>query len=380
MRVGVVIAEEHVTVSSPGGLLLSDAANGAPVADLAPHASVRLTASGPLLAADDLDAVSAVGMSAVAVHSARTGAPVFVDGRPFRGSVEVRAVDRGRVTLVNVLPMEEYLLGVVPLEIGPREETELAAVEAQAVAARTYAVSHLGGHSEMGFDLFGTVEDQVYGGLEAERDESSRAVRRTAGRILMFAGRPIRAFYHSTCGGRTAAVEEVLDREPAPYLRSMSDRAPDGADYCSISPRYRWSVAWTPAALDSTVRPGLAAHFGVPAEVVGPVDRLAIRRRTPSGRVLELGLSGPGTDVGLSRLDIRRVLSVDGRILFSTDFSIVDGADGLVELHGRGYGHGAGMCQWGAIGRARAGQPVERILAAYYPGSELVRVYGGGGG
>jgi SpoIID/LytB domain protein len=82
----------------------------------------------------------------------------------------------------------------------------------------------------------------------------------------------------------------------------------------------------------------------------------------------------------LSRLDIRRALPHDGRILNSTDFSVIEHADGLVELKGRGYGHGAGMCQWGAIGRARAGQGYEQILDTYYPGAVLVNAYEGEGG
>ena len=151
---------------------------------------------------------------------------MYVSGRPYRGSAELRVAGDGRVSAINVLPLEDYLLGVVPLEIGPRGNDEMAAVEAQAVAARTYAVAQLGGQLEMGFDLFGTVDDQAYGGMAAERDESTRAVRRTAGKILLYDGRPIRAYYHSTCGGRTAAVEEVMDRPPAPYLQPVSDRAP----------------------------------------------------------------------------------------------------------------------------------------------------------
>jgi len=306
--------------------------------------------------------------------------PLHVGGKPYRGRVEVRTTGRGRVSAINELPLEEYLLGVVPLEIGPREPEELAAVEAQAVAARTYAVAQLGGQGEMGFDLFGSVEDQAYGGMAVEREEATEAVRRTAGRILLFDGRPIRAYYHSTCGGRTAAVEEVLDREPAPYLQSVSDQAPDGSYYCEASPRFRWDVTWSRAELDSVARAGLATAFGLSPNELGAVEHLEVVRRTPSGRVGELAFEGPGMDMVLSRLAIRFALQRNGRILESTDFDVIPGADGLVELSGRGYGHGAGMCQWGAIGRARAGQTYERILATYYPGAVLVKAYEGGVG
>ena len=380
VRVGVAVAREKVTLSSPGGLRLEDALTGQPAGELAPADLLIASADGAVLrfAGDLSGAVPRV--PSVHAYPVRADDPVYVEGRPYRGSAEVRLAGDGRVTAINELPLEDYLLGVVPLEIGPREIRELAAVEAQAVAARTYAVAHLGGHSESGFDLFGGVEDQVYGGLAAERHESTLGVRRTAGQILVFEGHPIRAYYHSTCGGHTAAIEEVLDRDPAPYLQSVPDQRPDGSDYCAESPRYQWSVVWSRSEFDRVSREGLAAHFGTPASDFGTVESLDILGRTVSGRVRDVAFRGAGLEFVLSRLDIRRVLAHEGRILNSTDFSLVDRPDGLVEVRGHGYGHGAGMCQWGAIGRARAGQSFEQILATYYPGAVLVNVYGGGDG
>lgn len=380
VRVGVEVERDRVTIYSPGGLHLADALTGQPAGDLGPGETVRVSSGAGLLAATAGGVPVSEGLPSVVLRSSDPAAPVFVEGKAYRGAIEVRAAQDGRVSAINVLPLEEYLLGVVPLEIGPRTEEEMAAVEAQAVAARTYAVSRFGSHADMGFDLYGGVEDQVYGGLGVEREESTRAVRATTGKILLYEGEPIRAFYHSTCGGRTAAVEEVMDRPPAPYLKSVSDRAPDGTDYCSASPRYRWTVRWTPSELDSVARAELAAHFRVSAASLGTIERISIVSRTPSGRVRELAFLGAGSELVLSRLDIRRVLPDEARILNSTDFAVAEREDGLVEIHGRGYGHGAGMCQWGAIGRARAGQTYETILETYYPGAVLVHAYDGAGG
>lgn len=380
VRVGVAVSLVKVSVSSPGGLRVADALTGQPAGSVVPGGVLVARADGEILRLEgDLTEVPA-GVPSVRVHTMRDDAPVHVNGRPYRGSVELRAVADDRVSAINELPLEDYLLGVVPLEIGPRGPDEMAAVEAQAVAARTYAVAQLGGQLELGFDVFGTVDDQAYGGISAERTESTRAVRSTAGKILLFEGRPIRAYYHSTCGGHTAAVEEVMDREPAPYLRSVSDEKPDGSDYCAASPRYRWTATWSRTELDSIARQGLATVFGVSPGALGPVDELRVVSRTSSGRVRDLSFRGPGMDLVLSRLEIRRALTYDQRILNSTDFSIGQSDDGLVELNGRGYGHGAGMCQWGAIGRARAGQGFEEILATYYPGALLVTAYEGGDG
>lgn len=377
VRVALAVDAETITASSPAGLTLSDALTGQPAGTAGPSATVRVSAhAGILRIADGLSA-SPEGVPSVLLRPSAPGAPIVLNGKPYRGTAEVRVSSVDRVTTINVLPLEEYLLGVVPLEIGPRGPEEVAAVEAQAVAARTYAVAHLGRQSELGFDLHGTVQDQVYGGMQAEREESTLAIRNTAGQVLMFDGRPIRAFYHSTCGGRTAPVEEVMDREPAPYLRSIVDQAPDGTSYCAASPRYRWSVTWTPAELDRVARRELADHFGVPADNLGEVRSVEVLSHTESGRVKELAFRGPGVDLVVSRLDIRRALPAEARILSSTDFTVHVTSDGLVELHGRGYGHGAGMCQWGAIGRARAGKSYRDILNAYYPGAILVNVYTG---
>ncbi|NNK47571.1 MAG: SpoIID/LytB domain-containing protein [Gemmatimonadetes bacterium] len=377
VRVGIALERESITLSSKGGLKLEDGLTAQPAGLVPPGGSLLASVDGSALRLEgDLPTVPA-RVPSVRVYAAVEGAAITVAGRPYRGSVELRVAGEDRVSAINILPLEDYLLGVVPLEIGPRGPDELAAVEAQAVAARTYAVAQLGGQVEQGFDLFGSVDDQAYGGLAVEREESTRAVRRTAGMILLFEGRPIRAYYHSTCGGRTAPVEEVMDRPPAPYLRSVSDRGPDGVDYCSASPRYTWTARWSKEELDSVARIGLAAHFGVSRGDLGRVEGLAVVGRTPSGRVEELAFHGAGLDLVLSRLDIRRALPYDQRILNSTNFSVAERDGGLVELNGRGYGHGAGMCQWGAIGRARAGQEFEQILKTYYPGAVLVKVYRG---
>ena len=375
LRVGVRVGVSSVEIGSASGLVLSDAQTGYSIGAVGPGETLRISREGPGLSAYG-DQLRDAGIVHVLGVETSGEAPVTIDGSPYRGRFELLAIEDSLVTAVNILPLEEYLRGVVPLEIGPRTREELAAIEAQAVAARTYAVSHLDGHEEMGFDLFGTVEDQVYGGIDAERPESNEAVRATAGKILTYDGLPIRAYYHSTCGGRTAAIDEVLDRPAAPYLQSVSDRAPDGSDWCSISPRYRWSTVWSSNELNGPVRDELARMFGERTRALGPIDGFRVTDHTESGRVLSVAFFGPGSQFVLERLDIRFALrEPDGRILGSTDFDVVSEADGVFEVHGRGFGHGAGMCQWGAIARARAGQTSEEILSTYYPGTRLSRVY-----
>lgn len=302
---------------------------------------------------------------------------VEIDGTRYRGAVLLRGTARG-VTAVNRVDLETYLRGVVPLELGRgRARSDMEAMKAQAVAARTYAVRHLGRRGHLGFDLFGSVLDQVYGGMGAEDARATEAVEATRGEVLMDGSKVIEAYYHASCGGRTAAVQEVWNAEPRPFLRSVSETKPGGGWYCEGSGRLRWAETWDEPALLETLRGTLFA--GDRRRELTRVDSLAVTRRSFSGRVAELTF---WTNLGEERVrgdSIRWVLRTGpDRILGSSDFDLDVGRDGrVIELtaHGTGRGHGVGLCQAGALGRARSGQSYREILSAYYPGTRLVRFY-----
>ncbi|MEJ2678651.1 MAG: SpoIID/LytB domain-containing protein [Gemmatimonadota bacterium] len=308
-------------------------------------------------------------------------ADIVVDGHRYRGSILVRRSSSGGLTVINTLTLESYLLGVLPYEIGPRPESEIEAVKAQAVAARTYAIRQLGARDSLGFDFYATVADQVYRGREAEEAVAQRAVRDTRGEILLYHGQPILAYYHSTCGGRTASIDQVWPAQAEPYLRSVSDERPDGKSaYCDISNRYNWTETWTGPALLQDLRIGLRLHDGARANAVRRIRSVEIRGRTTSGRVRTLHIE---TDAGTFNVhgdSIRWVLRPEpGRILnsdlFDLDVKRTDGVVASLTVRGQGWGHGVGMCQMGAIGRARAGQNYREILLHYYQGTQIVRLY-----
>jgi stage II sporulation protein D len=305
-------------------------------------------------------------------------------GQHFRGVLRVIASDTG-IVVVNVLPLDWYLRGVVPLEIGgPRGGNEQAAVEAQAIAARSYTVVRIaaidgGSARNASYDLLSTVADQVYGGADAERPFSDQAVARTVGLVLKFGGRVVSAPYHSTCGGETASPEEVWRAGNEPFLQRVSDRIPGTADrfYCDISPRFTWTRSFTAVELDAAVRVYLAGYTTVPPGGAGHINDATVESRTASGRVARLVFAAERGNFALRGNDIRYVLrSPGGEILNSTYFSLQtesrrDGGLARLVVTGNGYGHGIGMCQWGAIGRARAGQSARTILATYYPGTTV---------
>jgi stage II sporulation protein D len=146
-------------------------------------------------------------------------APLRFNEKPYRGRLEVFTNLNGSLTVVNVLGLEDYVRGVVPNELSPGGYGALEALKAQAVAARTYAVSNRGQYTAAGFDLLPTIRSQVYGGLSTEHPLSTRAVEETRGMIATYHGEPINALYTSTCGGRTEHAENIFNGEAVPYLR-----------------------------------------------------------------------------------------------------------------------------------------------------------------
>jgi stage II sporulation protein D len=307
--------------------------------------------------------------------------PLEIGGRPYRGTALVQTARTGRVTAINQLGMEDYLLGVVPQEIGAIGDTLIEAAKAQAVAARTYAVTYMGRRSALGFDVFATVADQVYGGLRGEHPSVSRAVRETAGEILVFNGAPITAYYHSTCSGRTVPIHEAWPGEaPVAYLSGIVDVDPQtGQPYDTRSSRFRWTVRWDADTLARILSRTLADSLA-PGTSIGRVTNFEITGRTPTGRVRELRITTTTRTFTLSGHEynvIRRTLMTpQGAPLNSSNFDVQVERNAAGELTavvatGGGWGHGIGMCQVGAMGRARAGQSYRTILSAYYPGTEI---------
>lgn len=320
------------------------------------------------------------GNGPVTVRPDAKGSFVVWNGKRYRGELVISATDSG-LLVVNRLPMDDYLRGVVPLEIGNRTTAEFAAVQAQAVAARTYAYKHL--TSIRAFDMYSTVQDQVYGGVDAEKPQADNAIMTTADVVVLYNGQPITTPYSSTCGGSTAAVSEVWYKQPdEPYLRPVSDRIP-GTDhfYCDPSPRFSWTQGFDGTGLRALMERYLAAYTNAPKTGIGRITDIREQGRTPSGRVAALTVQTDSGSYTLRGNDIRFVLrDPKGAILNSTYFAFTRETSGgevsSLNVNGRGYGHGIGMCQWGAIGRARAGQNYRTILETYYPGTTVGRIAG----
>ena len=327
------------------------------------------------------------------VRATTPGSFVTYEGKRYRGELVISPYNGG-LLVVNRLGVESYLRGVVPLEIGDRKPGEEAAVQAQAVAARSYTYIHMSEAGDRPFDMYGSIQDQAYGGVDAEKPMSDAAVTSTRDVVIKYAGRIINTPYHSTCGGRTAAVSEVWWRQPdQPYLRPVSDQIPGTSSYyCDPSPRFRWTATFDAEQLRTTLEKyiGTVTDAAEPAVAASSASRVSLGRitgfriegRTASDRVRAVSIQTSRGNYVVRGNDVRFILRTPGGGLLSSTYftaeTTPDGTGGIGSLvvKGGGYGHGIGMCQWGAIGRARAGQDYRTILTTYYQGTTVSRVNG----
>jgi stage II sporulation protein D len=311
--------------------------------------------------------------SPVIVRPLDPGGTIAFNGRHWRGELLVSAGDDGLI-VVNRLRMDDYVRGVVPLEIGTTSPGDAAAVEAQAVTARSYAVTRLG--SARAYDMTSTTQDQVYGGADAETQVGNESVAATEGLVLLYGGTVVNAPYHANCGGSTAAPQDSWRASAEPYLQRVSDQIPGtNRYYCDQAPRFRWTRTFSGDELRDAVARYVRALPGG-AGSIGTVTNVTVTAVTPAGRVGTLTVDTDRGRWSLRGNEIRSALrSSAGELLYSTYFSVdvVPGRTGVERLilKGGGNGHGVGMCQSGAIGRARAGQDFRTILRTYYPGTTV---------
>ncbi len=279
--------------------------------------------------------------------------PIRIGDREFPGTLELHS-DQERLLVVNELPLERYLAGVVASEVPGSWGVE--AKKAQAVAARTYALMKKA-DADRAWDLEATVDDQVYSGKPV--DGSTRAaVTATHGEVLTRDGYLVSAFYHSTCGGMTELPRDVWPEQP-----SHGNTAVVGG-FCDKSPHARWTVDVSPEQLLSA-----AARAGHEAT---QVKGLHVRSRSTSERITAIDLVTDRGTVTWSGQRFRELLGY-GKIKSARFEVAVQG--GSFRLTGRGFGHGVGMCQWGAQGMSSAGEDYRAILGKYYPGSKIERIY-----
>ncbi len=286
-----------------------------------------------------------------------------VKPRPVTLRVQVR---EGKDLVVHEVPIEEYAAAAALSEIHPDSSDAAAAervFEVQAIIARTYAMANLGRHAKEGFDLCSTTHCQLF---EPSRLTTSRwaeaardAVARTSGELIWFADAPARVVFHADCGGHTSNASAVWGGPCPAYLAGAEDDGPAEAAHAD------WAFDATPSAL----RRALNAD---PRTAIGPtLDRIDVAGRDSAGRAELVTLRGTRAFVvrgEVFRDVVTRAFGV--KSIRSTLFTVKKTRDGFV-FSGKGYGHGVGLCQAGALARIRSGASVSSVLAHYFPGTTV---------
>ena len=386
LDIGVVPGAKSAAIAVPGPYLLVEP-------------ETRATARGEALAQTQVEAPAAGGLAIGAwrydadeleIVPEQPTTPVIVEGRRYLGSLRIvrregvagaspagsEPLPPPEVAVINRVGMEDYLTGVLGAEM-PLSWPD-PALQAQAVAARTYALYHLRvrAHSQPLFHVRADTRSQVYRGLDyprpADLERARKLVADTQGVVLAWRDRIFQAFFSSTCGGKTTSALAYFG---APDITPL---AGNECGFCEKSSHATWETVFTPEEVATGLR---AKKLGAPADLAD----LLVVDRDPAGRATRVALvAADGASLTMSASELR--LAVGPGKIKSTWFEIenqpADGTAGgenepagRFVFRGKGWGHGVGFCQWGARGMADAGHDAEAILRRYYPGAQIVRAY-----
>ncbi len=340
IRVAIVKSASEVTVAGDGLLVTNESGDA-------------LVMSFPVTVKPVKDGLLVDGRLFRRLSFAASSA-VYVNNKPYRGLAELSVADKG-ILVVNQLPLEEYLVGLINCEIS--SAWPIDAVKAQAIIARTYALNKKKARINNHYHLESSVIDQVYEGCLIEDSRARRAVLETEGEVLTYGGSIIQAFYHSNCGGQTEASEHVWGTA-IPYLKGVN------CQYCLSSPTATiWEYKISLKDLEARLRTAGIKVSGLYDIKPGPVNT--------RGRLKQVMLLASKGDSALSGDQFRKAVGYGA--IKSTRFTLKN-VKNEISFSGSGNGHGVGLCQWGAKHRALDGFGAGEILAYYYPGTELKKL------
>jgi SpoIID/LytB domain protein len=326
-----------------------------------------------------------------------TGTPISVNGIPYAGTLTLQPNALSSYTLVNDVPLETYLRGVVPHEIVPQAAPP-EAVKAQAILARTYALRNRHRFAPDRYELCADTQCQVYQGLKDTLPLTDQAIADTQGEVLTADNQLADAVYSSTTGGVTAAFEDVWDGEPRSYLKPVPDSLllrtqigkldlsqesdlrqflalRTGFNEAGLSSYFRWDLDQSLAKLTANLREN-QKYLGIPLPPYKQIAGLEVLERSPSGRVLKLRVDlqqadGSITSVTLQKDAILLGLRATYSLLFTIDPIVENGQLTGYTFTGGGLGHGVGMSQYGSYHLASEGYSAKDIIEFYYPGAEI---------
>ena len=354
--------------------------------DLGNHIIATILEGNIILSDSTGSAVLYQGINGEEVKVVARDNRLSIDNKLYRGNVIFKPYE-DKITVINEVMADDYLRGVVSSEMPSSWPIE--ALKAQAVAARCFAFNNLGKHSAYGFDLCSTTNCQVYGGIEAEKESTNRAIEETAGIIAVADGKIIDALYSSSNGGYVEASENVWGGKIS-YFKTFKDEYEETEEISGAV----WNVELSPEEIKAEL-----LENGVD---IGDILSMEIVKKSESGRVLEVKITGTTgtksytksyarTFLGL-RSQLYTITSPDNTVIncitasgketISGDYHVLTATgvekrstgsgNGNYIINGRGFGHGVGMSQWGARYMSEQGLNYVDIITYYYKGVQIV--------
>jgi len=353
IRVVIKADADAVRLSLEGTYSLIDINTGKQILEGSGGTSAALSVCGQQLCIDarplDTVAVRVQAPKGLGVHSG----PKLTW---YRGDLDVEADKTGQLSAINRLDLEDYLRGVLPREVPAK--WPMAALKAQAVASRTYALYRMTQAGGLSSDVSADVLSQVYGGRNAEHWRTNQAIKQTRGKALVYQEELVPAFFHASCGGHT---------ENALFVWNLDSEVLQGTvcPYCIDRPSYTWKHNFHARTVQE--------QLGKQGYPIGAIDSIEVTRQNPSGRAVLLQIhDSDNATLTIPATEFRSILGPD--VVRSTRFEVM--MQGYYfDLVGYGWGHGVGMCQQGACGMALVGKKMPEILKFYYNGATLEKMY-----
>jgi stage II sporulation protein D len=347
IRVGILENVYSLNIGADGGFEVIDLGTGRRVKLQSDNIYLVLSTSKEIRIGDKMFGPS------LRFNSLSDNEMLRVNGRRYRDGIRVSLNSKGNLNVINELGVEGYLYGVMTREVSP--EWPIEALKAQAVVSRTYVMKNLGKHDKEGFDLSATITSQVYGGGEAEDPRTSKAVDLTRGEVITYKGELIKSFFHSNCGGYTEDVTNAWEgEERLPYLKGRA------CYFCKGSHQYNWEKTINKKVLEEKLNEN--------GYDVGEIEKIKILDRSSSGRVTYLKIYHQRGHLKIRASTFR--MAMGPNLIKSTLFAM-EHMGNRIKFYGRGWGHGVGMCQWGAKGMAERGANYRQILQYYYPETKI---------
>jgi stage II sporulation protein D len=349
IRIGILEDQESVTVSGESAWSATDPETGRKT-DFGAKDSFLIKEEDERIELGD-----AVFGKSLRIASEDELSCVKVNGKRYRGTVTLLRRNSGRFAVINELNIEDYVRGILPLEVSASWPPE--SLKAQAVISRTFALRSLGRHGSEGFDLCNRTHCQVYGSRESEKESTDRAVAETEAQVLFYGDDLANTVFFSNCGGRTEESSNAWETESSPrYLNPVRCR------YCRNEKHYEWTQTLSQEQIARALE-----KCGERCEL--PLRSFKVSSKGSSGRAKTLAFQHRG---GTAKLRASRFrMAIGPNLLRSTLLVKIRKTGSGFQIQGRGWGHGVGLCQEGAKGMALKGKSYGKILKLYYPGTQI---------